>query len=137
MQSLLRKAENHEVYMQPLLSLQPCCLMHAESCSRWALQHDPQASRASTLAYPDSSLIYDEVFLVQECKFESAVSVASLMWVHVSRLQSQKSSTFSAVMPDSAATGTGAGIAAAVAAGLADCGLGVDHMTGLKVRFCT
>ena len=36
--------------------------------------------------------------------------------------------------PDATASGTGAGAAMAVAAGLADFALGVDHLAGLRVR---
>ena len=47
-------------------------------------------------------------------------------------MQGQSGATVNPTLPDCPASGTGAGIATAVAAGLADCGLGVDHVAGLK-----
>ena len=49
------------------------------------------------------------------------------------RLQAVSGVTANPEVPDCPASGTGAGIATAVAAGLADCGLGLDHVAGLKV----
>ena len=48
-------------------------------------------------------------------------------------MQGQEGSTSNPVVQDCHASGTGAGVATAVAAGLADFGIGVDHVAGLKV----
>lgn len=50
------------------------------------------------------------------------------------RLLGRDGAAYNPAAPDAAASGTGAGAAMAVAAGLADFALGVDHLAGLRVR---
>ncbi|KAK9794378.1 hypothetical protein WJX73_002477 [Symbiochloris irregularis] len=52
-------------------------------------------------------------------------------------LQADEGSTMNPLVPDCPASGTGAGVATAVAAGLAVAGIGVDHVAGLKVHAST
>ena len=53
--------------------------------------------------------------------------------VGMCRLQAREGATSNPRVADCPASGTGAGVATAVAAGLADVGLGLDHVAGLKV----
>ena len=50
------------------------------------------------------------------------------------RLLAREGAALNPAAPDAIASGTGAGAAMAVAAGLADFALGVDHLAGLRVR---
>jgi hypothetical protein len=52
------------------------------------------------------------------------------------RLLGQHGGALNAALPDSIASGTGSGVAMAAAAGLADIGLGVDHLSGPRVGLC-
>ena len=53
------------------------------------------------------------------------------------RLLGQAGAATNPALPESIASGTGSGVAMAAAAGLADVGIGIDHLSGPRVGFCS